>query len=183
MAVAVWLGIVLALCSYSLSTNEVSQESLPRLLAVDDQNLKPSLESVLDRSIETLSRVINFLKRVLVLATLLFLIENLINFWVLASSYAFLSIDLPDSFRDKISNIYVLYNESLFSYLGISIEYPDLRVSNQIYANYPNSAHYEFNFLKFSLEPAVLLTLAVIELTLIKWVIKNIKRKAHEHRQ
>jgi len=69
-----------------------------------------TLQLIQDKAITTLSGVINFLKRILVLATLLFLIENLINFWVLASSYAFLDIEMPTHFKDTITNIYTLYN-------------------------------------------------------------------------
>jgi len=69
-----------------------------------------TLQLIQDKAITMLSGVINFLKRILVLATLLFLIENLINFWVLASSYAFLDIEMPTHFKDTITNIYTLYN-------------------------------------------------------------------------
>ena len=81
-------------------------------------------------SIELLSKVINFLKRILVLMTLLFLIENLINFWVLASSYAFLAVQMPEHFKSTISDIYTLYNESFLHYIGLDIHYPSLTVKN-----------------------------------------------------
>lgn len=88
------------------------------------------MEGVIALSMEWLSMAINLLKRVLVLTTMLFLIENLINFWVLASSYVFLAVQTPEYFKTSISNIYALYNESLLSYIGISIQYPHLTVQN-----------------------------------------------------
>lgn len=41
---------------------------------------------------------------------MLFLIESLINFWVLASAYAFLAIQMPEYFSNTISQIYIVYN-------------------------------------------------------------------------
>ena len=103
----------------SINSQPIEQTNLRSMAQQESQSI--TLEFIQDRAITTLSSIINFLKRILVLATLLFLIENLINFWVLASSYAFLDIEMPAYFKDTISNIYTLYNESIFSYIGIDV--------------------------------------------------------------
>jgi hypothetical protein len=141
------------------------------------------MEAILNQTIDLLSKAINFLKRALVLGTLLFLIENLINFWVLTSAYSFLDIPIPAYFQDTISTIYNLYNESFFSYLGINISYPDLTVLNSNYQGLPNSSNYSFNFCQFALEPAILIALTIVELSFVKWLIKNIKNRVRKQRE
>lgn len=57
---------------------------------------------------------------------MLFLIENLVNFWVLTSSYVYLQIKMPDFLKDTINSIYEDYNESFLAYLGFYIPEPNI---------------------------------------------------------
>lgn len=137
---------------------------------------------LIDDSMGWLSGAINLLKKVLVLTAMLFLIENLINFWVLASSYAFLAVQLPEYFTTTISSIYSIYNESLLQYIGITIHYPQLTVRNEQYDQFPHPELYTFNLVQFTLEPSILLALTFLELSLLRWILKKIKAKALQQR-
>ena len=106
------------------------------------------------------SMVVNSLKRVLVLSAMLFLIENMVNFWILASSYAFLRVDMPSNLHAILKSIYQDHNMPLLEYLGVEFQHADLD-SPQL------EELYSFGVLKFLLEPCAILMLTLLELSLI----------------
>lgn len=125
---------------------------------------------MLDQTIALMSQVINVLKRVLVLTAMLFLVENLINFWILASMYVYLPFTMPQFVLDALSPLYNAYNEPFLNYLNLNVPYPSLSIGSN------GSENFDFNVLSFLLESIMLVILTAIEVTIISKILKYVKQ-------
>ena len=59
-----------------------------------------------------------------------------INFWTVCSFYAFMDIGMPYFLKDILNNIFIVINSSLFSIIGIKVDFAALISEERIPEEY-----------------------------------------------